>query len=365
MDSGTNRENLLFIDTNIVQTGYPPQRARSFHERLREEAQRLPGVRIATTADMVPFADSRSREYVQIEGYDWALTEPRLLDTNAVAPRFFEATGMAILQGRDFRDSDSVAAPPHAAGPPRVAIVNEAFARHFFSGQSAIGRRLCFGKNWDAARAYEIVGLAADTHYGDLRQPVEPAIYRPRYYAGAWTGGTLCIRTNGDPKRIIGMIRRRVQEIDPAVAVTQARTMEDNIERALTQERFVATLGGFFGLVALLLAAVGLYGVMSQAVTRRKREIGIRMALGAESRKVLWMVLRDSLVMVLIGAAAGVPAVLVLTRYTESLLFGVKRYDPITLAASGLLLLAVTALAAFLPAMRATRVQPMESLRQE
>jgi ABC-type antimicrobial peptide transport system permease subunit len=133
----------------------------------------------------------------------------------------------------------------------------------------------------------------------------------------------------------------------------------------LTQERFVATLGSFFGLVALLLAAVGLYGVMWQAVTRRKREIGVRMALGADSRNVLWMVLRDSLIMVLVGAAAGLPALLVLTRYTESLLFGVKPHDPITLAASGLLLLAVTALAAFFPAMRATRVHPMEALRQE
>jgi ABC-type antimicrobial peptide transport system permease subunit len=141
--------------------------------------------------------------------------------------------------------------------------------------------------------------------------------------------------------------------------------MEDNLDRALTQERFVATLGSFFGLVALLLAAVGLHGVMSQAVTRRKREIGIRMALGAESRKVLWMVLRDSLIMVLIGAAAGLPALLLLTRSAESLLFGVKPQDPITLAAAGLLLLAVTALAAFFPALRATRVQPMEALRQE
>ncbi len=348
----TNRKNLLFIDTNIIQTGYTLQRARSFHERLRDEVQRLAGVQSATTADMVPFADSLGyADYVQTE----ALSEPTLVSRNAVAPRFFETVGIAILRGRDFRYSE----------PQRVAIVNEAFARRFFSGQSAIGRHVCFGQKWDAAQGYEIVGLVADAHYGDLRKPVAPAIYRPRYYAGAWTGGTLCIRTTGDPKRVIGIIRQRVREIDPNVAVTQARTIEDNLDRALTQERFVATLGTFFGVVALLLAAVGLYGVMSQAVTRRTREIGIRKALGAESRAVLWMVLRDALITAGIGAAAGVPAVLVLTRYTESLLFGVKPQDPATIAASGLLLLAVTALAAFLPALRATRVQPMDALRQE
>jgi predicted permease len=352
VDAEINHKNLVFIDTNIIQAGYTLKRARTFHERLRDQVQRLAGVQSATTADMVPFADSVGyADYVQTE----ALSEPTLVSRNAVTPRFFETVGIAILRGRDFRYSE----------PQPVAIVNQAFAHRFFGGQPAIGRRVCFGQKWDAAQAYEIVGLVADAHYGDLRKPVEPAIYRPRYYAGAWTGGTLCIRATADPKRVIGIIRRQVQEIDPALMVTQARTIEDNLDRALTQERFVATLGSFFGVVALLLAAVGLYGVMSQVVTRRTKEIGIRMAMGADSRTVLWMVLRDSLIMVGIGAAAGVPAVLVLTRYTESLLFGVKPQDPVAIAASGLLLLAVSALAAFLPALLAMRVQPMDALRQE
>jgi ABC-type antimicrobial peptide transport system permease subunit len=140
--------------------------------------------------------------------------------------------------------------------------------------------------------------------------------------------------------------------------------LEDNLDRALLQQRFVATLGGFFGVVALLLAAVGIYGVMSQTVTRRTREIGIRMALGAEPGNVLWMMLRESLAMLGIGAAIGLPAALALTRYTESLLFGVKPQDPVTIAVAVLLLLVVTTLAGFLPAQRATRVQPMAALRQ-
>jgi len=156
-----------------------------------------------------------------------------------------------------------------------------------------------------------------------------------------------------------------VTKLDGAVSVTEAKTMEDNLNRNLLQERFVAMIGGFFGLLALTLAAVGLYGVMSEAVTRRTREIGIRMALGAEAGRVLWMVLRDSIAMVLIGAIIGIPAALVLTRYAEALLFGVTAHDPATLMTAVLLLLGVTLLAGFLPALRATRVQPMQALRHE
>lgn len=378
LDSAMDRERLLFIETNMIQTGYQPQRARSFYERLRDEAQRLPGVRAASTASTVPFGDGKPRDQVQIEGYQWAPDETRIVDMNTVAPRYFEVAGIPILRGRDFRSSDDLAVlpdlparagvqPPDPPGPPRVAIVNEAFARRFFAGQSAIGRRLCFGEKWDAARTHEIVGVVADAHYSNLRQEVEPMVYLPPYRDSYWSGGIgiLCIRTAGDPNGIIGAIRRRVQEIDPAVMVTETRTMEANLNRALLQERFVATLGGFFGVVALLLAAVGLYGVTSQAVTRRTREIGIRMALGAQSRQVLWMALRDALTMVGIGAMVGVLVVLALLRYTESLLFGVKPQDPITIGAAASLIFVVTALAGFLPALRATRVQPIAALRQE
>ena len=172
-------------------------------------------------------------------------------------------------------------------------------------------------------------------------------------------------RTNTALDQPVETIRRLVMEIESAVSVTEARTMEQNLNENLLQERFVATIGGFFGLVALLLAAIGLYGVMSESVTRRTREIGIRMALGAKPSRVLRMVLRDAMAMVLVGAIIGIPTILGLTRYVESLLFGVKAQDPATLVGAALLLLGVTALAAFLPAFRATRVQPMQALRRE
>jgi predicted permease len=379
LDPGMNRENLLFVDTNIGQLGYQPQRERAFHERLRDLVQRLPGVRAASLATITPLGGSRWNSTVQIEGYRWKPDERPHIDMNAVAPRYFEAAGIPIVLGRDFRESDNLVALPNRPdpppppgtelpdppGPPRAAIVNEAFARRFCGGQSAIGRRLCLDEKWKPARTYEIVGVVRDARYFELRKAVEPMIYQPRYREQGGGFGVLCVRSNDDPNRIVGTIRRLVPEIEGAVTVTETRTMEDNVNRNLVQERFVATLGGFFGLVALLLAAIGLYGVVSQAVTRRTREIGIHMALGAGAPNVLWMVLRDALVMVFAGALVGVPAVLALTRYTESMLFGVKPQDPATLAAVALLLLAVTMLAGFLPALRATRVQPMVALRHE
>jgi predicted permease len=380
LDPGMVRENLLFVDTNVGQFGHQPQKERMFQERLRDEVQRMPGVRAASIAAITPLGGSRWNGNVQIEGYTFRPDERPHIDMNAVTPRYFESTGIPIVLGRDFRDSDNLAVlpnrpdpppPPNTElpdppGPPRVVIVNEAFARRFFGGQSAIGRRLCNGDKWKPEKLHEIVGVVRDARYFNVREAVEPMIYYPGYREPYGTsGGTLSVRTSGDPNALIDSIRRRVHEIDSAVSVTDTRTMEDNLNRNLAQERFVALLGGFFGIVALLLAAIGLYGVMSQAVTRRTREIGIRMALGAHARRVLWLVLSDALVMVFIGAIVGVIAALALTRYTQSMLFGIKAHDPVTLTATGLLLLTVTVLAGFLPAHRATRVEPIRALREE
>ena len=380
LDPGMNRENLLLAETNIGQLGYQPQRERAFHDRLREEVQRLPTVKAASVAAITPLSGSRWKSTVQFESYQWKPDEQPSLDVNAVTPRYFEAVGIPIVLGRDFQGSDSLAVLPNRPemppppdddlpdlpGPPRVVIVNDALARRFFGGQAVLGRRLCFGDTWSASKTWEIVGVVRDARYFDVRGSVEPMIYQPLYrQTDGFSAGTLCTRTSGDPRSIVETIRRRATEIDARVSVTDVNTMEDNFNQKVLQERFVASIGGFFGIVALLLAAIGLYGVTSEAVTRRTREIGIRMALGAEASRVLGMVLRDAMVMVLIGAIIGIPIILGVTRYVEFLLFGVKAHDPITLIAAALLLLAVTVLAGFLPALRATRVQPMQALRHE
>jgi predicted permease len=378
-EPGMNRENLLLVETTIGQLGYQPQRERTFHDRLRSEVQRLPGVKAAAVASITPLSGSRWNGDVTVEGYTWKPDEPPYVDMNSVTPRYFEAAGIPIVLGRDFADSDNLAVlpdrlsppppprtePPPLPGPPRVVIVNEAFARKFFGASSAIGRRLCVGDKWDAARVCEIVGVVRDARYFDLKKPVEPMLYQPSYREREGGGDNLCVRTTTEPPDGMVAIRGIIQQIDPAVSVTEIRTMEDNLAQNLIQERFVAMLGGFFGIVALLLASVGLYGVMSQAVAKRTREIGIRMALGAEGRRVLWLVMRDALLMVVAGAAVGIPAVLAVTRYAEAMLFGVKPQDPATIASSLLVLVFVTAVAAFVPARRATQVHPMEALRQD
>ncbi len=379
IDPGLNPDNLLFVETNLGQLGYEPQHERAFEERLIARLHKVPGVRAASLAAIIPLGGSRWNGDVQIEGYRWRPDERPFVDMNSIYPRYFEAAGIAILLGRDFQESDNApvlpdrpktapapgAERPETPGPPRVVIVNEAFAHRFFKGQSAVGRRLCLSDKWDAAKTQEIVGVVRDARYFEPKKPVEPMIYTPRFRESGWGGSVICVRATSDPNLLVNEVRRSAQAIDGSVALVDTRTMQDNLDRNLIQERFVATLGGFFGVVALLLAALGLYGVMAQAVTRRTREIGIRMALGAEARKVMRLVLRDALVMVAVGAGIGIPAVLAATRYTESMLYGVKAHDPSTLAAAALLLVAVTGLAGYLPARRATRVDPMIALRDE
>lgn len=379
LDPGMVRDNLLFVETNISQLGYQPQRERTFFENLLHETRRLPGVRSAAAAAITPQGGSRWNSNLQIEGYTWKPDEPPHVDMNAVTPRFFETAGIPILLGRDFTDGDHLAVlpdrpatppppgtePPNPPGPPRAAIVNEAFVRKFFDDKPPLGKRITRGEKWDPARLYEIVGVVRDARYFDLRKPVEPMMYQPAWRETSAGAGVLSVRTTSDPDRLIEAIRKTVQSIDAAAVVVDAKTMEDYMNRNLVQERFVATLGGFFGLAALLLAAIGLYGVMSQNVARRTREIGIRMALGAEARAILWLVMREAILVVVVGAIAGGVAAVLAFRYAETLLFGIKRLDPVTLMAAGVLLLSVTALAGFLPARRATRVEPVRALRQE
>ena len=378
IDTGMNQQNLLLVETNLGQMGFQPQRERMFLERLRDYAQRMPGVLAASVASITPLSGSQWNSDVMVEGYQRKPDEEPYIDMNAVTPRYFESVGIPIVLGRDFRELDSLTVLPDRPdrppargvelpdppGPPRVAVVNEAFSRHFYRGESPIGRRFCMGDKWEPGKVYEIVGMVKDTRYFGLKKAVEPMIYQPAYREGR-SADILCVRTAGDPNRLVESIRNGVREIESAVTVTETRTMEDNLNRNLLQERFVALLGGFFGGIALLLAAIGLYGVLSQSVTRRTREIGIRMSLGAEARRVLWMVMHDALLMVVVGAAVGLGAALALTRYMEAMLFGVRAQDPATLGVAGLVLLAVTALAGFLPARRATRVEPIRALRQE
>jgi len=220
------------------------------------------------------------------------------------------------------------------------------------------------GENYDPATAYEIVGVVKDAHYFGLREATEPMVYLPVWRQGA-SSNSLCVRTVGQTAALTEAIRRQVAAIDPAVPLLSTRSIEQEIDNNILIDRLLTRLSGFFGSLALLLAAVGLYGVISHAVTRRTREIGLRMALGAERSSVIWLVGRYAAALVLAGAAIGVPAALALSRLVKAFLFGVTAQDPFAIVAATLTLLGAAALASFLPAWRATRVDPMVALRHE
>jgi len=379
LETGFRRERTLIVDLDPTRNGYTVQRARDYYERLRQNVEGIPGVRSAALARIIPLAGGRWNQFVAIPGYDYKEGERRVIDMNAVTPRFFETLGISIVAGRDFRTEDSPAftpAPPTGPPPPNgalrpeelagphAAIVNESLVKKYFAGRSPVGSRLALTERYREEGSYEIVGVVKDVRYFGLRQPTEPMVYVPAWRQGS--GSTaLCIRASAGAETVIEAVRRQANAIDSAIPILRARTMEQNVDSNILQEKLVATLAGFFGLLALLLAAVGLYGVMAHSVARRTREIGIRMALGAAGRAVLWMVLRDALIMVTLGAAIGIPAALALARFASSLLFGIQAGDPANALLATLFLGGVAVVASYLPARRASRIDPGIALRYQ
>ncbi len=375
LDPGFRRESVLLVNVDPEQSGYKGQRLRDFYERLLTNVRRLPGVRTASLANITPLAGRRWNSDITVEGYRRPPDENPSVDFNAATTDYFESMGIPLIAGRDFRPEDSPAVTPDPkprmgpddsqfGPPPLVAIVNQAFARHFFAGTSPIGRHFWWGEKPDAAKSFEIVGLVKDSKYFDLRKPVESMVYVPVWRFGAGSR-ILCIRSSGAPQQLAGAIRSAVGSIDNAIPILQTITMQDQFDNNIAQERVVTSLCSFFGGLAVLLAALGLYAVMAHTVARRYREIGIRMALGAGSGNVLRLVLRDTLWMIGIGAAIGLPAAFALTRLVQSFLFGLTPQDPLSIILATAALIIVTALAGYIPARRATKVDPMVALRYE
>jgi len=375
IDRGFREDRTIVVTVDPSRNGYKGQRLRDFYERLRAGIERTPGVGSVALASITPLGNMRWNGDFRPEGYTFRAEEQTFIDYNTVSARYFETVGIRMILGRDFRDEDNPAFspdPPTERRPgvepdvpgPRVAIVSESMAKRFFGGRNPIGMHVCLQQEYDPARAYEIVGVVGDARYFGLREAAEPMIYLP-----AWRSGPerkmLCIRTNRDDAAVVDAVRRQVMALDAAVPVLASRTMRSCVDENIVVERLIATLSAFFGLLALLLAGVGLYGVMAHAASRRTREIGVRVALGASRSSVLWLVLGDAALMVGTGGAIGIPLALVLTRLTRTFLYGVSAQDPITVIAGFAILTAVAALASLLPAIRATRIQPSTALRYQ
>jgi predicted permease len=275
-----------------------------------------------------------------------------------VSSGFFAAFGIAAVDGRVFTPAD-------VANSPKVASLNESAARREFPGGSPLGRVVTF-PGQRSPGPYEIVGVVRDARYESLRKAAEPMVYVPIQQAiDPLSGVTVAVRTAGDFGGIRALLRRRVESALPGGFAGPVSTLRQQIEDSLLQERLLSILASLFGALALILAAIGLYGVMSYAVIRRTREIGIRMAVGAGRRDVLWMVLRTAVALALLGLAFGVPLAALANRYIESQLFGVRGGDPASIAAAVSALLAVALASGAWPAWRAARLDPMASLRQE
>jgi predicted permease len=277
---------------------------------------------------------------------------------NGVSANFFTAMELPIVLGRGFADRDDAAAPP-------VAVVNQTLVKKYFGQENPIGRRLVYTLGPTGSFAADIVGVAGDAKYTDLRAPVPPTLYLP---APQQPGGIASFALRIAPSDSVGIfpsIRAAVRKVDPTLPVLDLRTQDEQIDRLHAQERLFARLSGFFGGLALLLACVGLYGLMSYAVVRRTAEIGLRLALGARPSQVVRMMLRESLGLVGLGLLAGIAAAFGLGRLVAAMLFGLSPVDPLTYLAAATMLSAVAMGASGLPAWRAARLEPTAALREE
>jgi predicted permease len=356
LDPGFRADRLVAFSVEPALSGYDEARVQAFASRVQDELRALPGVTNAAPSTGRLMSNSAWRRTVKVEGKVRKEEEDWSPQNSLIGPGFFDTVGLTLLAGRDFAPSDTAAAP-------RVAIVNEAFARFFFDGANPIGRR--FG--WGRSQGYdiEIVGLVKDAKVNNLRDEVPRYVYVPLQQQEGVSGFSFYVRTALPEEAVVPAIRQAMQRLDPQIPVYELTTMEMQIGESLFAERMVAVLSAAFGLLATLLAAVGLYGVMSYSVSRRTREIGIRLALGAPRERVLGMVLREVGTLGAWGLGLGLPLALGLARLVAAQLFGLPPHDPVTLGSATALLAGVTLLAGLLPARRAMRVDPMLALRYE
>lgn len=365
---GFPTERLIGFNIDPTLSGYSNERAKLFYQRLMDDLATIPGVHATALANMRILEDNEWDSSMTVEGYDAKPGKNPEPYMNAISPGYFAALSVPILAGRDFtkKDVDMVQHGPIADNfSPTVAIINEKFAKKYFAGRNPIGLHIGLGSDPGTKTDMQVVGVVKDIKYTNLRDEIPEQAFLPYLAQRRTSGMTVYLRTTVDPTQLMNEARRRVARLDPNVPVYGMRTTDEQIDKSLRTERLVASLSSVFGALATLLAVIGLYGVMAYTVSRRKREIGIRMALGAIQGRVIWMVMKEVILLVAIGVLIAVPAAVALSGIVRNQLFGLAPHDPVTLASSTVVLVFVACLAGFIPALRASKIHPTQALRYE
>jgi predicted permease len=360
VDLGYQRDRLLVLELDPLSAGYKGPRLAAFYRDLATRFQRLPGVRAVAYSQNGLFSGSESGDRIDVEGFKPQKKGDGSARFDQVGPNYFSSLGIPVLLGREIGPQDNETAP-------RVCVVNEAFAKFFFGKASPLGRRVT-DLFPETRVTMEIVGVVRDVRDHGLRGDIARRFYLPVYRPMGPEIPPFMnyeIRTSGDAGAVLQAARGVVRQVDPAIPVNSVHTLVELVDRRLTQEKLIAQLSAGFGALALMLACIGLYGVLSYGVARRTNEIGIRMALGAHQGRVIRMILRETSLLLLAGLAIGIPATLACARFVQSKLYGLKPADPLTLGAAIGVLVAVAIVAAYVPARRAARVNPLEALRYE